>query len=69
MNGATDLALGKDPIDEAVLLDPADAGEGVGDDAGAEMHVVVTLHLGPGTGNPGLDPRSDLVWSGHSPTG
>lgn len=55
MNAAAELALAKDCVNKAMLLDQAEAGELGCRDAGAEVNVVVARHLGLGAGNPGLD--------------
>lgn len=69
MDGATDLALGEDPVDESMLLDAADSGECIGDDMRREMYVVIALDIGARARDPGLDSRLDLVWGGHPHTG
>src|ERR1700712_2561980 len=65
MDRAAELAGGELGVDQLVLLDAAEAGEGLGPDVRAEVHVVGTLDLGSGAGNAGLDPLAALVRCGH----
>jgi len=59
-----ELAL-EGSVDEPVLLDPAQAGEGRGDDARVEVHVVGGLHIGAGARDLVLDASFDVLGGGH----
>jgi hypothetical protein len=61
---AAELAI-EGGVDETVLLDAAQPGEGVRDHARIEMHVVRRLHVGRRAGNTGLDAGFDFAGSGH----
>jgi hypothetical protein len=52
-------------VDQPVLLDPAEAGEGLGDHARVEVHVVGRLHIGGRSRDRGLDAGFDVLGGGH----
>ena len=56
MDAAAELTVAKDPVNKAMLVDEAEAGELGRDNAGIEVHVVVARHLGLGAGNTALNP-------------
>ena len=64
MDRAAELAC-ENVHHEPVLLHAREALEGAGSHDDVEMHLVVCLHLGRGTGNPGFDTALDLVCAGH----
>jgi hypothetical protein len=51
MDAAAELTVAKDPVNKAMLVDQAEAGELGRDNAGIEVHVVIARHLGLGAGN------------------
>src|SRR4051812_39188312 len=56
----------EDPVDQLVLLDPREAGEGGADDLGAEV-MTVSGHVRAAVGQPILDALLDLVGGDHGP--
>ncbi|CAA9501575.1 MAG: hypothetical protein AVDCRST_MAG30-1950 [uncultured Solirubrobacteraceae bacterium] len=69
MDGAADVGA-EDVVDELVLRDARQPGEGGGDDDRAEVVAAARQvgHLGAGVGDPGLDPGLQLVGRRHSPS-
>jgi hypothetical protein len=65
MDAAAELTVPKDPVNKAMLVDEAEAGELGRDDAGIEVHVVIARHFGLGAGDPSLDPCFYFVGSWH----
>ena len=66
MDRAADL-VAEDVIDEPVLLEPREAGEGLGDYGGAEVVAAAgeVVDLGPGVGDGGLYASFEVFRGGH----
>jgi hypothetical protein len=56
MDAAAELTVAKNPVNKAMLVDEAEAGELGRDNAGIEVHVVIARHLGLSAGDPTLNP-------------
>jgi len=70
VNRTADL-LAEHPVDQAVLLDPAEACERLGRDGGTEVVPAPgeVLDLGAGARDRRLDPLLDLLWARHETPG
>jgi len=69
MDAATELAVVKDCVNKAMLVDEAEASELCCDDAGVEVDVVVARHLGLSARNPNLNSRFYFVGGWHQKRG
>ena len=69
MDRAAELAVLKDAVDEAMLLDAAEPGEVRGHHAGAEMNLVSGLDVSLCAGYGGLDAQLQFACGGHPWTG
>jgi len=69
MDAATELAVAKNAVNKAMLVDETEASELGCDNAGIEVDVVIARHLGLSARDPTLNPCFYFVGSWHQSRG